>query len=638
MKKVYFIIILSAVTALSAFTFSHKKADNDYAKTYFEKKKIFDDQLTALINSIENSDLKSSQDINKISAQIRLAREKLKVMDFWFRYFDPFSYKKINGPLPVEWEFEVLEPPRKIEGAGLTLAELYLAEDNIVKDTLLDLISSAVRASEIFNANIFKDELKTYHHFFLCNRLYLLNLAAIYTTGFECPDTSGIIPELRKMLSGIGDIYASFNAGFPDTKLSGDYLTIYNDAVSFVNQEPSDFTEFDHFTFIKDYINPLFKINQEFINEYKVASRSYSDRTLNNNSSSIFSKDLFMLQNSKGIFKGIKEDSVLAEIERIGKLLFYDPILSGNNKRSCFSCHKSNMHFTDTAVATALQFDNVNFLERNTPSLINVVYNQLVMLDGKHLTLQLQAKEVITNPIELGSKEKELIKKVLSCREYSEAFSNFLKYSPQEKNITIDHIVSAVAFYFSKFSDYSSPFDEAMNNNRAVDEHVKNGFNLFMSKAKCGTCHFVPQFNGVKPPYLSSEFEVVGTPEDSAFTALSSDPGRYKQNPVKETMNAFRTGSIRNAEHTKPYMHNGVFFSLEQVIDFYNAGGGAGRNLTVTNQTLSSDSLHLTDSEKNDLILFIRSLSEDIMFEPLPEYLPRSDDEVLNERIIGGEY
>lgn len=638
MKKVYFIIFLSVLTLLFAFSLNNRNADNEYTETYFDKKGSFDKELTALIKCIENSDLKSSQDINKISAQIRLAREKLKVIDFWFRYFEPLSYKKINGPLPVEWEFEALEPPRKIEGAGLTLAELYLAEDNIVKDTLINLIRSAVRASEIFNANIFKDELKTYHHFFLCNRLYLLNLSAIYTTGFECPDTSGIVPELHKMLSDIRDIYDSFNAGFPETKLSGDYLLKYNNTVSFVNQQSSDFTEFDHFSFIKDYVNPLFKINQELINEYKVASRSISDRTLNNNSSSVFSKDLFRLQNTKGIYKGIKEDSVLKEIERIGKLLFYDPILSGNNKRSCFSCHKSNMYFTDTAVTTSLQFDNLNFLERNTPSLINVVYNQLVMLDGKHLTLQLQAKEVITNPIELGSKEKELIKKVLSCREYSDAFNNFLKYIPHEKNITIDHIASAVVFYFSKFSDYSSPFDEAMNNITTVDEHVKNGFNLFMSKAKCGTCHFVPQFNGVKPPYLSSEFEVIGTPEDSVFSVLSSDPGRYRQNPVKETMNAFRTGSIRNAEHTKPYMHNGVFFSLEQVIDFYNAGGGAGRNLTVTNQTLSSDSLHLTDVEKSDLILFIRSLSEDIMFESLPEYLPKSDEEVLNERIIGGEY
>ncbi len=638
MKKIYFIKVLSIVTVLFAFSFNHKINNNDYTETYFEKKKNFDDQLTALINYIENSDLNSSKDIAKIGDQISLVREKMKVMDFWFRYFDPLSYKKINGPLPVEWEFEVLEPPRKIEGSGLTLAELYLEEDKIAKDTLINLISSAVRASNIFNANIFKDELKTYHHFFLCNRLYLLNLAAIYTTGFECPDTSKIIPELRKMLSDVRDIYAAFNTGFPETKLSGEYLSVYDNTVSFVNHEPSDFSKFDHFTFIKDFVNPLFKINQELINEYKVVSRNYSDRTLNNNSGSIFSKDLFSLQNTKGIFKGIKEDSILTEIERIGKLLFYDPIVSGNNKRSCFSCHKSDMYFTDTSVTTALQFDNVNFLERNTPSLINVVFNQLIMLDGKHLTLQLQAKDVITNPIELGSKEKELIKKVMSCREYSDAFNNFLKYTTQEKNITIDHIASAVVLYFSKFSDYSSPFDEAMNNNTAVDEHVKNGFNLFMSKAKCGTCHFIPQFNGVKPPYISSEFEVIGTPEDSALTALSSDPGRYSQNPVKETMNAFRTGSIRNAEHTKPYMHNGVFFSLEQVIDFYNAGGGAGRNLSVPNQTLSSDSLHLTDDEKSDLILFIKSLSEDIIFESLPDKLPESDVGELNRRKVGGEY
>ena len=122
-----------------------------------------------------------------------------------------------------------------------------------------------------------------------------------------------------------------------------------------------------------------------------------------------------------------------------------------------------------------------------------------------------------------------------------------------------------------------------------------------MSKAQCATCHFVPQFNGVKPPYIGSEFEVLGVPKDIAFKSLNDDKGRHGVNPADEMDHAFRTGTIRNIAYTAPYMHNGVFKTLNEVIDFYDVGGGAGKGLSVTNQTLSSDSLKLTAEEKQDL-------------------------------------
>jgi cytochrome c peroxidase len=159
-----------------------------------------------------------------------------------------------------------------------------------------------------------------------------------------------------------------------------------------------------------------------------------------------------------------------------------------------------------------------------------------------------------------------------------------------------------------------------------------------MGKGRCATCHFVPYFNGVKPPYIGSEFEVIGTPEDTAFTKLSVDRGRYMVNPAPETMNAFRTGSLRNNQYTKPYMHNGVFNTLEEVIAFYDAGGGTGKKLTVNNQTLSGDSLKLSPLEKKQLISFIHSLNENIIFESAPAALPPSSDKELNKRKVGGQY
>ena len=641
MKK---IIVLSFIIAFAAFaSFSFKSSCNPklYLSTYHQKLAAFNNSQLQLEKCIDASDVNSIKDVEHIKEQINLARINLKGIDFWFRYLQPLAYKKINGPLPVEWEtevFEKFEKPYKREGAGLTLAENYLDEPVIIKDSLLHLLQSSINATKTFEADSTTDVLKTYHHFFLCNRLFLLNLASIYTTGFECPDTTRVIPELLSMLADVGTIYQSFNESFTNTPLTADYLSLYKDAIDFVNHQSTNYSLFDHFTFLQEYVNPLFTINQQLINQYNVNSRSLVDYTLNNNCNSIFNKSLYTGQNAKGIFVRVQDEKVLAELDRIGKLLFYDPILSGNNLRSCASCHKSENYFTDTVAVASLQFNRKDLLARNSPSLINAGFNHLLMLDGKHISLQNQAKAVICNPLELASDESEVLQKVLSCNEYKKAFTGFLKYTPQEEEITFDHIVSAITIYYGKFSNYYSPFDDAMNEQKTIDLSAKQGFNLFMSKAQCATCHFVPQFNGVKPPFVSSEFEVLGVPADKNCKKLSADSGRYRINPAGETLSAFRTGSLRNAEHTKPYMHNGVFADLTQVIDFYDAGGGVGEKLNVSNQTLSSDSLHLSKSEKNNLIAFIKSLNENIEFDTPPEQLPASRNKSLNKRKVGGEY
>ena len=635
-----FTIILLTIFTIFCLSFS-KKGNKAYTSLYNHSLQEFRQQQIILETFILHADLSSKENVKALRGQIEAARVTLKNIDFWLRYFEPNAYRKINGPLPVEWEnevFEKFEPPYRREGAGLSLAELSLDQTPLIKDSLMQLIKRSDEAIKTFEADSITSQLNSYNHFFLANRLFLLNLAAIYTTGFECPDTNQVVPELKSMLIGTKEIYNSYNQSFPEQPLTGEYLEKYEKTISFVETQGTGFTEFNHFDFIRDYVNPLFAMNQKFINDYNARSINYNDYTLNNNIQSIFDKSLYASQNTKGLYSMVEDEKTLHEIRYIGKLLFYDPILSGNNMRSCASCHKPTEYFTDTTNGLAFQFDKQQRLPRNTPTLINSVYNHLLMLDGKHISLQAQGKDVITNPNEMGSNEKELIKKVLSCKIYKEAFKSFLKLTPEEKDITINHIVSAITFYDGSYSRFYSPFDNAMNNKGFVSDEAKRGFNLFMSRAKCGTCHFVPNFNGVKPPYIGSEFEVLGTPGDTSFKDLSTDEGRYMINKAPETLHAFRTGSIRNAEYTKPYMHNGVFRSLEEVIDFYDVGGGQGKKLVVTNQTLQGDSLHLTRTEKKELLAFIYSLNEDIIFEEPPASLPPSTDKALNNRKPGGEY
>jgi cytochrome c peroxidase len=637
--KLFSVILTILVTAFCfSFGLQQKK---EYNNLYNSSLQEFKKQQKVLLNILKRADISDKQDIEKIRDQIKVSRQKLKGLDFWFRYFEPNVYRKINGPLPVEWEnevFEKFEPPYKREGAGLSLAEEYLEDVLVPKKSLDSLIKYSIDALQTFEADSITQQLDSYHHFFLANRLYLLNLADIYTTGFECPDTSNIIPELRSMLKDVNEIYSTFNETFPSTSLSRQYLNLYDQAISFVQQQPVNFSSFDHYSFIKDYINPLFSMNQQFIRTYSVVTKNYNDFTLNNDCNSIFDKSLYSPQNSKGIYSLTEDEQLLSEIKQAGKLLFYDPILSANNLRSCASCHKPAEYFTDTMQATALQFDRQNHLPRNTPSLINVIYNHLIMLDGKHISLQDQARDVMHNEKEMNNDKEELLKKVMSCKEYKDAFKRSLKYTPEEKEVSLTHIVSAITYYYADFSTYTAPFDDAMNNKRTISSEVQKGFNLFMSKAQCATCHFAPIFNGVRPPYIGSEFEVLGVPEDTAYHKLSADKGRYNVNPAAETLNAFRTGTIRNAAFTKPYMHNGVFQTLEQVIELYDAGGGAGKKLAVNNQTLSTDSLKLSRTEKNELLAFIQSLNENITFETTPTGLPKSTNKELNKRKPGGEY
>lgn len=584
---------------------------------------------------------KSIADTTALVQQLHALRVQVKALDFWLRYLEPVSYKKINGPLPVEWEtevFEKFEKPYRREGAGLTLAELYLQEENSGHDSIIHLLQSSSRALNVYLHDSIQKQLQNPEHFYFCNRLFLLNLAAIYTTGFETPNSERIIPELRLLLNYTENIYSFYNTENPQLALSAEYLKLYAGMRQFVNEQSTDPEKFEHFVFIRDFVNPLFAINQQHISTYKLRSKSLVDYSLNNRSTSIFSKDLYYAQNIKGIYSRISSHEIQQQIWELGKKLFYDPLLSGNNERSCASCHKADQHFTDTLVATNLQFNGSKSLPRNTPSLLNSNFNHLLMQDGSINTLLEQSKAVITNTLEMACAEKDILKKILSCQDYKTQLKKLLPYTPQSPEISLEHITSALTSYYGSFSNGLANFDKAMNKQTALSASAERGFNLFMSKAQCATCHFAPHFNGVKPPYVGSEFEVIGVPIDTLFSGLSTDKGRYAVNPATETLNAFRTGTLKNISKTSPYMHNGVFKTLQQVVDFYDAGGGQGRGLKVDNQTLSADSLHLTPTEKQDLINFMQALTEDIPNSAQPQQLPASKLRALANRKVGGNY
>jgi len=546
----YFLMLICLISVLFSFTFSKSDEEitsiqeNTYITLYQEKLENFRASLTEISTSLNYTD----------RAPIELlhdARFQMKQIDFLLRYLEPTLYKKVNGPLPVEWEtevFEKYEKPYKRVGGGLTLAEGALEEVNDSSRIAAKLlVQDALNALDSYTSDSLLTVLSNPEHLFFANRLYLLNLATIYTTGFECPDTTQIVPELKSMLRGVHDYYLKHNITHQRYLVSTNYLELYQKMISFVDQQPNSYSNFDHFTFIRDFVNPLFQLNQEFILNYQLRSKSFVDYSLTKTATSIFSKQLYNGQYTKGIYAQISDPLLLKELEEFGKTLFFDPLLSGNNERSCASCHHPDQGFTQNNRPTGLHIDGVKSLERNYPE-------------------------------EMNSQLDEVLEKVLSCKDYKKTVQKLLKFTPQEPTPSIRHIASALTYYYGTLGTYSSPFDDAMNRVSKVNKEVINGFNLFMSRSQCATCHFAPQFNGVKPSYIGSEFEVLGVPRDTLY--------RFE----------------------------------------------------LPNQTLSSDPLQLTSFDKSQLIAFMQSLTEAIPQQIPPRQLPLSKNISLNSRKVGGTY
>jgi len=189
-------------------------------------------------------------------------------------------------------------------------------------------------------------------------------------------------------------------------------------------------------------------------------------------------------------------------------------------------------------------------------------------------------------------------------------------YAYTHEPLSEENITNAIASYVRSLISLNSRFDKYMNGNKAaLNEEEKKGFNVFMGKARCATCHFVPFFNSVAPPYFSeAESEVLGVPAtaDTLHATLDADEGKYNLYPISILKHAFKTPTLRNIDLTAPYMHNGVYKTLEDVIDFYDKGGGSGLGIAPANQTLPANHLQLSHEEKKQLIAFLHSLTDTI--------------------------
>jgi cytochrome c peroxidase len=318
-------------------------------------------------------------------------------------------------------------------------------------------------------------------------------------------------------------------------------------------------------------------------------------RLLNQNAKTLFDKDAF------NPYAFAEDPSARADpkAEQLGERLFHDTRLSGTMTRSCASCHQPSQLFTDGLPVNTV-INGAQKLPRRTPTLINAALQPAQFADMRAVTLEQQVTDVIGS-----AREMQGDLSVDSAR-----ISGDSAYGT--KPLSTKNIVCYLAAYVRSLTYLNSRFDQFMRGDHsALTGEEIAGFNLFMGKGRCGTCHYMPLFNGAFPPFFDRmDAEVIGVPGRNG--AIDADPGQFGIVPAAPLMHAFKTPTVRNSARFAFYMHNGTFSSLQQVLDFYNKGGGQGQGLAVPNQTLSPTPLHLSKSECAAIIAFIGSLNSQL--------------------------
>lgn len=335
-----------------------------------------------------------------------------------------------------------------------------------------------------------------------------------------------------------------------------------------------------------------------------------------------------------------------AERIQLGRLLFFDPILGGEKDVSCATCHHPAFAFADgrqfsagvsgaglgpdrTLAVSAISGQPIGLTPRNSPTVLNAAYNAdslgrpshlgLQFWDGRATGLEEQARGPITSRSEMAGDaypgdlaRDSVVARLRSIPEYVDRFRT--AFPPEAVGatggdiITMDTYGRALAAYERELVTRRTQFDRyASGDDAALSQQQKRGLELFFTSARCGQCHSGPMFSDFS-------FRVLGVPQEgSGGTVLQGDDlGREEHTALASDRRAFRTPSLRNVELTAPYMHDGAFSSLDEVIRFYDAGA-TPRHAGISSSELDplvSTPLGLSAEDRAALEAFLRALTD----------------------------
>lgn len=545
--------------------------------------------------------------INAEPATVAQAREALvacrrsyKRISFFTAYF-LHSETRFYNAAP---KFEVEEPTLElVEPMGLQQIETLLFDDDVPanKSTLLVQSEAMLTSARDIRSLLYGLEIDD-ARILESIRLELIRIATLYISGYDAPLLKTGIAETMDASEALQAILEPYFKADPEP---GKRLeSLISTSLSYLNAR-QDFDTFNRMEYLTRFALPM----QEELNEF-IAGLGLTINTtqyLNYRAPHIYSRNALKSWGANATDS--MQQKALADL---GRTLFFDKSLSGNTSTSCATCHQPQNYFADLQKKSpSLVRDSV--LKRNTPTLLYAGWQHTQFWDGRAANLEDQIHNVVFNPLEMNGNEESLRRNLFQNKEYKALFNaSFPGRNVEDLGIT--EVSGALAAFVNQLSPMDSPFDRYINGQQtALTDRQVNGFNLFMGKAQCGTCHFPPFFNSLLPPLFDlSEVEVLGitTTDNFISPVLDPDLGRFDLYKIPFYKGAFKTPTVRNAAKTAPYMHNGSFQSLASVVEFYNKGGGRGLALPVEEQTLSDQPLNLSEKESEDIVLFLESLTD----------------------------
>jgi len=603
---------------LSAFEDAEKTPDAAYeTKAY-----VLEGIKTFSNKALEFREAVKARDIEKARTDLKTARTLYKMVEFYLESYESDRVKYLNGA-PLPWVEFVGGGTDAHRPHGLQVIEEMIFEEEPDFEALEEECIFLLNETEVFR-NIISVNPISNAGIFLGLRYSLIRMESLGLPGFDCPVTMQVAEETYASLFTIDKVLEIYLRHYSDHEVSKEIQNarkIIAKANAYLKPKEGflEFEEIDRLMFIKQYLQPL---SQSVINTFESIKEEATTYVrvfryithINANVSNIYDPGFlnpvaFAGKNYYGINQN---ETATPELIRLGEKLFKDPRLSGDNKMSCATCHDPKKAFSDGLVKSVTNLADI-FQARNTPSIVYSTFQGRQFTDLRSKTLEDQMSHVILNHEEFNTSYPDIIAKL---SEDSTLVSDFKSVFPKEakRPVTDWTISKSIAAYVRSLARFNSPFDAYMRGETSeIAPEIKRGFNLFMGKAKCGTCHFAPTFYGTVPPFFrESESEVLGVLHqwDTLNPVLTLDSGRYhtQANPIYIT--SHKTSTIRNVELTAPYMHNGAYPDLETVLDFYNRGGGAGMGLKIDNQTLDDAPLNLTQQEISDIIAFMKSLTD----------------------------
>ena len=601
-------------------------------------------QLTQTMHLLQKEQVPLAQG----QAAFYRVKKAYKKVEYLLEYLDPELAKNMNGaPLPkvlveeANYQTLAFQRPsvRTFPPQGLQVLEEVLFAERISPDQVKQAIVLAYALEEkiILFAHSLHNQPLTTKQVLESLREEVVRVITLGITGFDAPAAGR---EMELSAAALQPILAAVEsyATSPNRETATHAqktAQLVKAAIAYLHQHP-EFDSFDRLYFIRELLDPVYAALTTLQQQLLPPGAAFL-KPVNDKATSIFSPDF--LQTAYYAKQDRQEQK--PELLALGKTLFFDPLLSANNKRSCASCHAPDKAFAD-GLTRSVAFDFKGTLKRNSPTLLNAVFSTAYFWDSRAQYLQDQVPDVLVKSDELHGNYEEVVQKLRRNRAYKKLFQRAFA-DQSDKSLNANTINRAVAAYVQSLVALNSPFDQYMRRETPqLAAAAKRGFNVFMGKGACGTCHFAPIFNGTVPPrFHESESEVLGVPATANLTSptLDEDIGKVGIIPAEVFRYSFKTPTVRNAAVTAPYMHNGVFTTLPEVIEFYDRGGGIGIGLDVPHQTLPESSLELTKIEKEDLIAFMQALIDTTAATSAPKNLPRFIlKRAYNKRAVGGSY